>query len=374
MDLAKLVGFNNRVRGVTALLGAQVPLRAPGRIELAVNIHDVANRADVSITTVSHVLSGHGRVAAATQEKVRRAVEELGYQANIHAQRLASQKSRTLAFQIASFTESRNSSNLVPNSNYFLEVLNAAASASTKLEYVLLILSAQAHPSILDRYGIAGVLIIDPRGDEPIFQTDANPNWLIVTNGRIAREESHIGIVDNDHRRTTRETLEHLSDQGYQYPALLTTDLGRSYTSDVAREYEAWCQEHGREALIIELEEPPTQEAAAGAVRTLLERDNPPDAVITSAEDLALGALHEAQAHGLVVPRDLGIVSVVDSSVLLLTTPTISAVFLDPEQIGKTAVNMLVSALDGESTFPQSVVIPSSLQIRESTNRKGLAP
>ncbi len=374
MDLAKLVGFNNRVRGVTALLGAQVPLRAPGRIELAVSIHDVANRADVSITTVSHVLSGHGRVAAATQERVRRAVEELGYQANIHAQRLASQKSRTLAFQIASFTESRNSSNLVPNSNYFLEVLNAAASASTKLEYVLLILSAQAHPSILDRYGIAGVLIIDPRGDEPIFQTDANPNWLIVTNGRIAREESHIGIVDNDHRRTTRETLEHLSDQGYQYPALLTTDLGRSYTSDVAREYEAWCQEHGREALIIELEEPPTQEAAAGAVRTLLERDNPPDAVITSAEDLALGALHEAQAHGLVVPRDLGIVSVVDSSVLLLTTPTISAVFLDPEQIGKTAVNMLVSALDGESTFPQSVLIPSSLQIRESTNRKGLAP
>lgn len=339
---------------------------------MAVNIHDVAHRAEVSITTVSHVLSGRGRVSAATQEKVRRAVEELGYQANIHAQRLASQRSRTLAFQIASFTESPNSSSLIPNSNYFLEVLNAAASASTEMEYVLLILSAQAQPSILDRYGIAGVLIIDPRGDEPIFQTETNPNWLIVTNGRVAGNESHIGTVDNDHRRTTRETLEHLSDQGYQNPALLTTDLGRSYTNDVAHEYRDWCQENGREPLVIELEEPPMQETAANAVRMLLDRDHPPDAVITSAEDLALGALHEAQAHGLVVPRDLGIVSVVDSSVLLLTTPTISAVFLDPEQIGKTAISLLISAIDGESTFPQSVITPSSLRIRESTNRKGL--
>jgi DNA-binding LacI/PurR family transcriptional regulator len=339
---------------------------------MAANIHDVARHADVSITTVSHVLSGRGRVAASTQERVRRAIAELGYQANIHAQRLASQKSRTLAFQIASFTDTASSNALVPNSNYFLEVLNAAASKAMQREYVLLILSAQVDASILDRYGVDGVLIIDPRGDEPIFQTEIDPSWLIVTNGRIAEERSHIGIVDNDHRRTARQALEHLQEQGYERPALITTDLGRSYTRDVAVEYTEWCAQHGIEATIIELEEPPTQDAAADAMRTLLEGEHPPDAVFVSAEDLALGALHAAQSHGLEVPRDLGIVSAVDSSVLLLTTPAISAVFLDPLSIGETAVDLLISALDEQTPFPTYVEVPSELRIRDSTNRKGM--
>jgi DNA-binding LacI/PurR family transcriptional regulator len=338
---------------------------------MAANIRDVAKLADVSITTVSHVMSGRGRVASATRERVLTAIADLNYQANIHAQRLVSQKSRTLAFQIASFTQNSSSTTLIPNSNYFLEVLNAASNEAARREYVLLILSAVVDPSLLDRYGIDGVLIIDPRGDEQIFQTDSNPEWLIVTNGRIGSEfTSHIGVVDNDHRRTTRETLEHLRAEGYERPALITTDLGRSYTRDLADEYRDWCKEEGLTPIIVELPEPPTQQAAAKAARKILARRNPPDAILASAEDLALGVLHAAQDQGLSVPKDLGIVSAVDSSVLLVATPSITAVYLDPETTGISAVNMLISALEDHAEFPQRVIVPSELRIRDSTSRR----
>jgi DNA-binding LacI/PurR family transcriptional regulator len=338
---------------------------------MAANIRDVAKLAGVSITTVSHVISGRGRVASDTKERVLAAIADLNYQANIHAQRLVSQKSRTLAFQIASFTQNSNSTALIPNSNYFLEVLNAASNEATRREYVLLILSAGVDSSLMDRYGIDGVLIIDPRGDEQIFQTDSNPDWLIVTNGRIGNElTSHIGIVDNDHRRTARETLVHLREEGYERPALITTDLGRSYTRDIADEYRDWCKEEGLTPIIVELPEPPTQQAAAKATRKILGRRFPPDAILASAEDLALGVLHAAQDQGLSVPRDLGIVSAVDSSVLLIATPSITAVYLDPETTGIRAVDMLISALEDQADFPQQVIVPSELRIRDSTMRR----
>ncbi len=338
---------------------------------MAANIRDVAKLADVSITTVSHVISGRGRVAPATKERVLTAIADLNYQANIHAQRLVSQKSRTLAFQIASFTQNSNSTTLIPNSNYFLEVLNAASNEATRREYVLLILSADVDSSLMDRYGIDGVLIIDPRGDEKIFQTDSNPDWLIVTNGRTVNElTNRIGIVDNDHRRTTRETLIHLRDEGYERPALITTDLGRSYTRDLADEYLVWCKKEGHTPIIVELPEPPTQQAAADAARKILARRLPPDAILASAEDLALGVLHAAQDQGLSVPRDLGIVSAVDSSVLLVATPSITAVYLDPETTGIRAVDMLISALEDQAEFPQQVIVPSELRIRDSTMRR----
>jgi DNA-binding LacI/PurR family transcriptional regulator len=66
----------------------------------------------------------------------------------------------------------------------------------------------------------------------------------------------------------------------------------------------------------------------------------------------------------------LGIVSAVDSSVLLVATPSITAVYLDPETTGICAVNMLISALEDHAEFPQRVIVPSELRIRDSTSRR----
>jgi DNA-binding LacI/PurR family transcriptional regulator len=162
----------------------------------------------------------------------------------------------------------------------------------------------------------------------------------------------------------------HLREEGYERPALITTDLGRSYTRDLADEYRDWCEEEGLTPIIVELPEPPTQQAAADAARKILARRLPPDAILASAEDLALGVLHAAQDQGLSVPKDLGIVSAVDSSVLLVATPSISAVYLDPETTGIRAVDMLISALEDQAEFPQQVIVPSELRIRDSTMRR----
>jgi len=354
----------------TDMRGEEADLQA---MRTAVTIHDVARQAGVSITTVSHVLSGRGRVSAATRQRVQDAIDDLGYQANIHAQRLASRRSRTLAMEIATYSSADNPSNLVPNSNYFLEVLNTAARAASDHDYELTMLSWDSDSATLDRFGIDGVLLIDPSGEEPLFAGLSDTDVLVVTNGRIEGEHPQVGIVDNDHARATLESLVHLQEQGYHRPALITTDLRRSYTRDVAHAYEGWCSEHGVESRVVELPEPPTQDAAVQALEPLLSDDTPPDAVLASAEDLALGVLHGAGRFGISIPENLGVVSVVDSSILLLTSPAITATHLFPERVGAAAVKLLIAAFDGEVTFPTRVEIPTELRIRGSTLRKGSA-
>src|SRR5690606_30263510 len=90
-------------------------------------IKQVARAAGVSPTTVSHVLSGRGRIAVETRDRVLKVVEELGYRSNRHAQQLVTRKSRILAIQLPDISSDFRGA--VPHSGYFLEVINGASTA-----------------------------------------------------------------------------------------------------------------------------------------------------------------------------------------------------------------------------------------------------
>src|ERR1700744_3207119 len=95
------------------------------------SIHDIARGAGVSITTVSHSLNGRGRVQPETRRRVLRTAKRLGYTANAHARRLATGKNMTLALQVAGFGEEA----LIPDSAYYIQVLNDASAAALALGY-----------------------------------------------------------------------------------------------------------------------------------------------------------------------------------------------------------------------------------------------
>lgn len=333
-------------------------------------IQDVAREAGVSITTVSHVLAERGRVAEETRARVRKAAARLGYRANVHAQQLVTRRSRTFAVQIANSVDATDTCALVPNSEYFLEVLNGAAEVADERSYALVMASPTTTPARLAQFAVDGVILVDPRGDEPWFSPQLRPKPPIVTTGRaIVRPRRVRTVVDHRLQDAAEMMLDHLRDQGYMRPAFITTETARSYTWDLRQGYERWTAANGVMAQVLEIAEQPSLADSRHALAELLDAPHPPDAVITSAENLAIGALHEAADRGLRVPEQFGICSAVDSGALQLTSPQITGMFVFPREVGRKAASALIDMIESEQRPPASIEIPVELRERSSTLR-----
>ncbi len=337
---------------------------------MSATIRDVAEAAGVSITTVSHVLSGRGRVAEDTRRRVTQTAIDLAYRPNIHAQQLVTRKSRTVAIQVASFTESSSTGILIPRSDYFLDLLNGAAEAAADQGYALILTPPNVDATSLDEFAVDGVIVVDPCGDEPLFRGKWHHRRPMVTTGRPTTGEQMRSVVDNDHRSAAVTMLDHLEQQGFERPALVITNTSRSYVVDMLMAYRAWTASHGMDEAVVQVGEAPSEDGAARALRSLLGRSPRPDAVYASSEELALGVLHEAQRHALAVPQELGVCSAVDSSALQLTTPQVTGMHLNPRNIGRRAVEALLELAADPDAEPRHIDIPTRLHERASTLRR----
>ncbi len=338
---------------------------------MASNIRDVAIAAGVSITTVSHVFSGHGRVAEATRRRVLQAAAELGYRPNVHAQQLVTRRSRTMAIQVASFSEPTTTRALIPRSDYFLDLLNGASAAAADSGYALILTPPNVDALDLAEFAVDGVIVVDPRGDEPLFKAEWQLNRPMVTTGRVTVGSGVRSVVDNDHVGAARTVLDHLEREGYQRPALIITNTSRSYVVDMLDAYRDWARARGVEPQAVQVGETPSETAAAKALTTLLAREPAPDAIFASSEELALGVLHEAQRRGIDVPGELGVCSAVDSSTLELTTPQVTGTMLNPATIGRQAVEALLELTADPEGGPHHRRVPAALCERGSTARRG---
>lgn len=341
---------------------------------MSASIKDVAEAAGVSATTVSHVLSGRGRVADQTRERVARIAKELDYRPNVHAQQLVTRKSRTIGIQVGSYTEAASKGALIPWSDYFLDLLNGAAAAAAARGYALILMPPALEPASMDEFAVDGVIVVDPRGDEPLFTDGWHRRKPVVTTGRPTTGERVSAVVDNDHRGAATHMLDHLEAQGYRQPALIITSASRSYIVDMLGAYRAWIASRGLTECIALVGETPSPGAAADALRDLLSRTPTPDAFLASSEELALGILQEAQGRGLAVPDDVAVCSAVDSSLLQLTTPQVTGTYLNPNDIGVRAVDLLLQLAENPDSRPEPVPIPTYLCSRASTLRVAAEP
>jgi len=316
---------------------------------------------------VSHALSGHGRVAPATRKRVLRVAETLGYTANVHAQRLASGRSRTLAIQVAGFRTATSQTVLLPDAAYFMDVLNGAASAADERDYALLLAPYDVEAKRLHPLAIDGAIIVDPAEDERLTTVQPDHRIPVVTTGRPTGGQVDLPWVDNDHARLAYLMLDHLAEMGYVRPAVLATTASRSYVVDIFEGYGQWVRDNGVSPTIVELPEPPTERSAARAAKRLLTGPDRPDAVFATYDRLALGVLLEARRLGISVPDELGLASAVDSDPLRWSDPHITAVHLNAERIGREAVQLLIELVEEREPTRRQLVVPGRIVPRAST-------
>jgi LacI family transcriptional regulator len=330
-----------------------------------IGIKDVAAEADVSIAAVSQALRGTGRLSAATRERIRDTAERLGYRPHVGARALADGRSHVIAVSLPEIVEVPVLAGVV---HHFLGILGGAAGAALAHDHLLVVAPGGAESPAWSRLTFDGAIVADPQEDEPVLAVVRRRQVPIVTVGRDPRGAAELLSVDNDVPGATRDALEHLVAGGARRVGLAVARPLMSVELDTIDTYDRWCAARSV-APRLTIVDGPQDDLAAQAARSILDADDPPDAVYATFDVIAAAVQREAARRGLAVPDDLQVMTLSDSE--LTRRLGITTIDERPSELGAAAVELLVDHLSPRGTNDRRRLVATDLLVRASTRDGG---
>jgi len=340
---------------------------------VTVTLKDVAQRAGVSIQTVSNVLHGYAFMRPELRKRVQDAIEELNYQPNFSARYLRTKRAGVLALAIPDLSN-----------NYFADIGYAVIDAATEHSYEVLIehtggnwdhelsLIKGLRPHLIDGAILSPLAL----SVEDLQQAHQNDLRLVLIGERFQDNldlpYDHI-VVDNV--AAARVAVEHLISLGRRR----IVALGNQQTPPNIREMALLRRQGYQEALLaaglpidpeLIIQTPIDHSRSSGyqALQSLLATGQHFDAVFCFNDLTAFGALHALHQAGYRVPEDVAVVGFDDLEEGAYSMPSLTTIAPDKREIGRIASTFLIERILGTRTVPpERVEVPFQLKIREST-------
>lgn len=332
-----------------------------------VGIKDVAQAAGVSITTVSHALSGKGRLTDATRERVRRVAADLGYTPHPSARSLASGRTGMIATVVSL---PGNAPIAFTQIDYYVALMNAATRTAVGHGYALVVAPSTAGPQTWSRLPLDGVIVIDPADGDPTLPMLRGRGAPIVFVGRDPHGDPSDLVVENDRAAATRSVLDHLVEAGAGRVGVIALRTFETFSEDAVSAYLTWCAERGAEPCVHTVDADSTAtptELRAGATSFLEDADRP-DAVFCLYERQAVELLAAAVEAGVAVPDDLLVATIAEMGLAASSQPGLTTLELNQDRLGEAAATLLVDALEGRPVASVGDV-PTAITVRGSTMR-----
>lgn len=332
----------------------------------------VAARAGVSRATVSRVVNGGDGVRWPLVERVRRAVDELGYVPNQAARSLVTRRHDAVAVVVAE-PETR-----VFADPFFARQLRGISKELTAHDnqLVLLLTEGRSDHARVGRYlaggHVDGALVFSLHLDDPLPELIQCAGVPTVFGGRPGWSGDRLGLVyvDADNRGGARDAVRHLAGLGRTRIAHITGALDQTSAVDRLDGYRDVMGD-ADPRLVVESDFTPA--GGERAMHELLERCPDLDAVFAANDLTAAGALRALRATGRRVPDDVAVVGFDDMlPVTEQTEPPLTTVRQDIEEMGRLMARLLLSDLERDgagqaiSAAPSSVVLPTTLVRRAS--------
>jgi DNA-binding LacI/PurR family transcriptional regulator len=344
----------------------QAPKRSRDR---RANIKDVAAEAGVSLTTVSHVLNGKGRVDAATRERVLSAANDLAYLPSRAARGLVSGRAFTLGLSLPQFGDVPLKE--VLSSEWYAKLIVLASQRAIESDYAVAVLPAFSSAADLARYFVDGVLVLDPEHADPRLDLLEAAGIPHVT---VGHDRAHPGVpcVLPDLTSGARDLFSHLTERGARRVLVLSGPGQWDYveeTLEVAREI---CKAAGATVQHRAMGAAGTSNQASlyaevrKATQKALTSARPADAIVGLFEGFGTGILLAATSLGLAVPDDVRVAQDVDDSSARTVTPSITALDQHFDLVAAAGIDLLLAHIEDDGPVA-SVTTPVTLRLREST-------
>lgn len=341
------------------------------------NLEDVAARAGVSRATVSRVVNEHATVAPQLRERVRRAVEELGYVPNQAARSLMTRRSDSIAM-VASEPDQR-----VFGDPFFSGILRGVSQEATAAGLQVVLMMAQSWEDLervkrfLRSAPVDGVMLISEHATaDPLPEMLERAGIPLVVGGRPMQANAHPLFVNYDNVGGARAAVRHLADRGRRVIGTITGPLDMSAGLDRLQGFRAALGAQ----FDLERSEVGDFSAAGGeaAMTRLLERVPDLDGVFAASDLMAIGALAALRRAGRRVPEDVAIVGFDDNEFAATAEPPLTTMRQDPWLLGRLMARLYVAhhrpdlelePVDGlpEVAGVEHVILPAELVVRESS-------
>lgn len=332
------------------------------------SIKDVARVAGVSVTTVSHTLSGKRNVSTELAMRVKAAMETLGYSPSRSARNLALGKTRIIGL-------------LVPDigNAFFAELAKGVERVASGERYNVIVGNTGFDRS----RGLMHLEMIRSRAVDGVVYAAGSPFTDIEISGAIGNmplvlvdEEvagSRAPLVVSQNREGGRLAAEHLLGLGHRDALLLSAPEELVTGADRVQGFlEAWHSGGGGTARIIEGGF--TAQGGQEAIRTQMAEfaDGLLTAVFAVNDEMAIGALRELRAHGIAVPDRVSVVGFDDIRSARDVVPALTTVRQDVARLGERAAEILLAVLNSGNQPPTArVTVPVEFIVRESTGAVG---
>jgi DNA-binding LacI/PurR family transcriptional regulator len=329
-----------------------------------VTLVDVAERAAVSVATVSRALSGDPQISEATQSRVRRIADDLKYVPNVTARSLVLQSSATFGLMTPDVTDPIHAQVVTgfqqqaADQGYSVILSNGFWDAGTERralrEFAAHRVAAVAvMGSVLSQTEVRRLLSPSPVlfiGSEHVPTSGGDLD--------MAR-----GCLRPDDRDGMRQVVDHLIERGYRSVAYVSGSSGA--TQIIRRDaLVAALADRGRPEPVVHCAE----EVDAAGLRPIAARIRQarPDAVVCYDDKTALLLMDELRSAGLAVPRDVAVVGFDDIPFARISNPRLTTVSQRADDLGRTSVELLLSTIE-RGKLPMSRLMPVTLVVRETT-------
>lgn len=331
-------------------------------------IHDIAEKLQITASTVSRALNDNPRISEATKKQVQKMAKQLNYQPNHIASALRSGKSKLIGVVVPT-----------ANRNFFSSVVRGIEDVANTLGYKVII--SQSYESY-DKEVLTIEALLNARVDGIIasiskdtdcfdhFQKVIDKGIPLVLFDRITDELEVSQIVIDDYLGAYQATT-HLINQGCKRIAHFTSPKKINIYRDRLRGYKDALKDNELTFDPMLVEEGNMQlEDGRTHIENIIKKGISFDAIFSSADYAAMGAIQVLKENKIRIPEDVKVAGFGNEPFSSFTDPSITTVDQKSIPMGHVTAETFFELLNGErKDGPQKTVLKPELIIRQSTQK-----
>jgi LacI family transcriptional regulator len=329
-----------------------------------VTLVDVAERAAVSVATVSRALSGDPQISEATQSRVRRIADDLKYVPNMTARSLVMQSSSTFGLMTPDVTDPIHA-----------QIVTGFQQQAAERKYSVVLANgfwdADTERRALREFAahrVAAVAVMGSVLPQTEVKRMMSPSpVLFIASEHLPASGAALdlarGCLRPDDRDGMNQVADHLIERGYRSVAYVS---GASGATQIVRRdaLVAALAEHDLDEPVVHLVDD-VDAGDLGAVAATI-RQSRPDVVVCYDDKTALFLMDELRSVGVQVPNDVGVVGFDDTPFARIANPRLTTVSQRSDDLGRVSVDFLLTTIE-RGRLPISQLMPVTLVIRETT-------
>ncbi|MCA0148990.1 LacI family DNA-binding transcriptional regulator [Rossellomorea vietnamensis] len=333
---------------------------------MAVTIKDVAKLANVAPSTVSRVIANNPRISEKTKQKVREAMEQLGYHPNFIARSLANQSTQVIGLVLP------GSASAFSQNPFFPTVLRGLSEGAQEKQYALQMSTGQSEEEIYEGVvqmvqggRVDGIILLYSKVEDKVMNYLKNRDFPFVVVGKPYKYCEEITHVDNDNYRATKEVTDYLLGLKHECIGFIGGDLNLVVTVERLLGYEKSLRDAGiemKDEYIIHEEF--LREGGREAIKELMQLEAPPTALVVADDLMALGVLNTLDEMGIRVPEDISIVSFNNVLLAEMSRPPLTSVDINIYNLGNEAAKSLIQKIENPKEPIKRIIVPHHLVTR----------